>query len=134
LSATLVDSNVLIDVATDDPSWTAWSTDALARQLEAGPLVINPIIFAEISVNYLDLETLDSAFPRDIYRREDLPWDAAFLAGKCFVKYRRRGGTRRTPLPDFYIGAHAVIRGYHLLTRDRTRYADHFPKLRIISP
>lgn len=134
MSATLVDSNVLIDIATESSSWQAWSTQALARRLDAGPLVINPIVFAEISMGYADIETLELALPRDIYRREDLPWEAAFLAGKCFIAYRRGGGTRRSPLPDFYIGAHAAIRDYHLLTRDQGRYRRYFPKLKIISP
>src|SRR5215510_11354987 len=116
--AVLVDSNVLLDVATNDPHWRNWSADTLAAVAERYPLVINPIVYAEVSVGYTTIEDLDRALPLSIYRRESLPWEAGFLAGKCFLRYRRQGGERRSPLPDFYIGAHAAVRGLALLTRD----------------
>lgn len=130
----LVDSNVLIDVATNDPVWADWSADALVRAGTIGRLVINPIIYAELSVTHSRIETLEALLSEQIFAREPLPWPAAFLAGKAFLAYRRRGGPRRSPLPDFYIGAHAAIRGYQLLTRDHGRYESYFPKLSLISP
>jgi predicted nucleic acid-binding protein len=130
----LVDSNVIIDAATLDPVWSEWSLAALARVAQTARLVINPLICAEVSVSYETIEELDAALPRDSFQREPLPWEAAFLAGKCFRAYRRRGGSRRSPLPDFYIGAHAAVAGYRLLTRDAARYRSYFPKLAIIAP
>ncbi|MEK6721388.1 MAG: type II toxin-antitoxin system VapC family toxin [Chloroflexota bacterium] len=130
----LVDSNVLLDVATVDPDWSAWSSSTLERTADEAILVINPLVYAEVSVGFPTIEALDAALPADLYRREDLPYEAAFLAGKCFVRYRRGGGSRRSPLPDFYVGAHAAVAGYRLLTRDATRYRTYFPKLELIAP
>ncbi len=134
MTPVLVDANVLIDIATDDPDWAGWSTAALARAGQGARLVINPLIYAEVSVAHSRIETLDAVLPEAVFAREPLPWAAGFLAGKAFVAYRRRGGVRRSPLPDFYIGAHAAVRGYRLLTRDRARYATYFPKLALIAP
>jgi predicted nucleic acid-binding protein len=132
--ATLVDSNVILDVLTEDDKWGGWSGDRLAAAADEGALIINPVIYAEVSVRFERIEELDEALPDAYYRRVPLPFAAAFLAGQCFVKYRRRGGERRSPLPDFYIGAHAAIAGFTLLTRDATRYRSYFPTLRIIGP
>ena len=134
MSAVLVDSNVLIDVMHDDPVWGRWSADALAAAAETAPLVIDPLIYAEVSIRFATIEELDEALPPALFRREPLPWEAAFLAGKAFMAYRRRGGTRRSPLPDLYIGAHAAVAGYRLLTRDPGRYRTCFPKLELIAP
>jgi hypothetical protein len=131
---TLVDSNVLLDVLTDDPRWGERSGNALARAADAGRLAINPIVYAEVSVGFAAVEDLDAALPRDVFERLPLPWDAGFLAGRCFVRYRRGGGERRSPLPDFYIGAHAAIDGLTLLTRDARRYRTYLPKLAIVTP
>ena len=131
---TLVDSNVILDVVTDDEAWGDWSAAMLSEAAQSGRLIINPLIYAEVSCGYERIEQLDDALPRDYFVREPLPWDAAFLAAKAFLKYRRRGGVRRAPLPDFYIGAHAALAGYTLLTRDRRRYTAYFPKLRLIAP
>ncbi|MEJ7812068.1 MAG: type II toxin-antitoxin system VapC family toxin [Gemmatimonadaceae bacterium] len=130
----VVDSNVLLDVLIPDPVWGVWSSAALADAAETSVLVINPIIFAEVSVRFDRIEDLDAALPPSAFLREALPWDAAFLAGKSFVAYRRRGGERRSPMPDFYIGAHAAVRGYTLLTRDARRYRTYFPSLAVIAP
>ena len=111
----LVDANVLIDIATDDPAWADWSAEALARAGAAARLVINPLIYAEVSVVFGRIEELDRVLPEAVFRREPLPWEAAFLAGKAFLAYRRRGGTRTGVLPDFYIGAHAAVARYRLL-------------------
>jgi hypothetical protein len=130
----LVDANVLLDIVTEDATWLAWSAAAVADAASRAILVVNPIVYAEVSVQFARVEDLERALPDDIYERETLPWEAAFLAGKAFVDYRRRGGARRSPLPDFYIGAHALIRGYPLLTRDAARYRTYFPRLQVIAP
>jgi len=130
----LVDSNILLDVATGDAKWGAWSEAALAECAEHANLVINPIVYAEVSIGFTTIEALDAALPGDLYQREPLPWEAGFLAGKCFVAYRRRGGEKTSPMPDFYIGAHAAIAGLALLTRDAARFRTYFPKLDVLSP
>lgn len=130
---TLVDTSVLLDVFTDDEHWGSWSATHLARAFDEGPVIINQIIYAELSVGFDRIEDLDAALPEHV-EREDVPWDAAFLAGRCFLAYRRGGGARRSPLPDFYIAAHAAITGRALLTRDRPRNTQILPALRIISP
>ena len=134
VSGTLVDSNILFDILSDDEEWTDWSAAMLAEAGDRGPIVINPIIFAEVSVRYDRIEDVEAALPSDYFIRAALPWDAGFLAAKCFVKYRQGGGTRRSPLPDFYIGAHAAVSGLALLTRDPRRYQHYFPKLTLIAP
>lgn len=131
---TLVDTNVILDVVTDDPTWAAWSADHLGRALDDGMVVINPIIYAEVSSGFQRIEEVEAALPGSLFHREPLPWPAGFVAGKAFVDYRKRGGPRRSPLPDFYIGAHAAFRGYTLLTRDRARYSTYFPGLEIVAP
>lgn len=131
---TLVDSNVLLDVLTADRRWEAWSATALAAAFDEGSVAINPIIYAEVSVGFDRVEDLEEALPASHFVRDPLPYDAGFVAGKAFVAYRRRGGAKSTPLPDFYIGAHAAVAGYRLLTRDARRYRTYFPRLRLIAP
>lgn len=131
---TLVDSNVLLDILTEDAIWQSWSADALADAAETGPIYINPIIYSEVSVRFTSVEALESALPPRDYRREVLPWAAAFLAGKVFVDYRRNRGTRSSTLPDFFIGAHAAVAELDLLTRDVGRYRTYFPTVTLISP
>ncbi len=130
----LVDSNVLLDVLTEDPEWSEWSGQALAECAERSALAINPLIYAEVSIRFERIEDLEDALPEQDFLRLPLPWEAAFLAGKCFLRYRRRSGGRRSPLPDFYIGAHAAVAGLVLLTRDATRYRTYFPGLQIVAP
>jgi len=130
----LVDSNILLDVLTEDPQWSSWSAEALARSADEGALAINPIIYAEVSIRFATIEELEEALTPHLFERRALPWEAAFLAGKCFLKYRRRGGLGGSSLPDFYIGAHAAVEGMALLTRDATRYRTYFPNLRLIAP
>lgn len=134
MSSTLVDSNVFIDLFDEDSEWREWADAMLTRSANRGPLVINPIVFAEVSAGFDSLEDVDAALPPAYVRREPLPWEAAFLAGHAFVQYRRRGGLRPAPLPDFYIGAHAAVAGYTLLTRDPARYRHYFPSLKVIAP
>src|SRR3990170_1617145 len=130
----LVDSNVILDIVTEDKNWFQWSSDTLGRYAETHILVINPIIYAEVSIGFHRIEDVEMALPPTLFRRDPLPWEAAFLAGKCFLAYRKRGGARRSPLPDFYIGAHAAVAGMTLLTRDAARYHTYFPRLDLITP
>jgi predicted nucleic acid-binding protein len=134
VTAVLVDSNVLLDVLTEDKHWFKWSSEALAQAAESGRLVINPVIYAEISVRFSRIEELEFALPKTMIDREAIAYEAAFLAGKIFIAYRRRGGTKTSPLPDFFIGAHAATAGYRLLTRDPKRYRQYFRTLEIIAP
>ena len=130
----LVDSNVILDIATEDKTWFQWSSKTLAQYAETHFLVINPIIYAEVSIGFDRIEDVEIVLSPAIFRKESLPWEAAFLAGKCFLAYRRRGGKRRSTLPDFFIGAHASVAGIPLLTRDTSRYRTYFPKLILIAP
>jgi predicted nucleic acid-binding protein len=130
---TVVDANILLDLFTEDATWMAWSETAIGEAIDAGPLIINPIVYAEVSVAFERIEELDRKIPA-VVEREGLPWEAAFLAGKCFREYRRRGGPKRSPLPDFYIGAHALVTGRVLLTRDPARYRTSLPALTLVSP
>lgn len=130
----LVDSNVIIDVLTRDPVWSAWSEAALEQAADREDLAINPIIYAEIASGFPTQADLDRHLADDQFRRLPLPYGAGFVAGRAFVEYRRRGGVRTSPLPDFYIGAHAAVSGLGLLTRDARRYVGYFPKVRLVSP
>lgn len=134
MSAILVDSNVLLDIFTESSRWLPWSSAALERAANESRLVINPIIYAEVSIRFERIEELDEALPATMFERENIPYEAGFLAGKAFLAYRQRSGTKKSPLPDFFIGAHAAIRGYTVLTRDISRYRTYFPKLSLISP
>jgi hypothetical protein len=134
MSAVLVDSNVLLDVMTEDARWFAWSAAMLAGAAEVSRLVINPVVYAEVSIRFSRIENLEEALPRSVFEREPIPYEAAFLAGKIFLTYRRRGGAKRSPLPDFFIGAHAAVAGYRLLTRDPARYRTNYPTLPLIAP
>ncbi len=130
----LVDSNVILDVTTEDETWFQWSSKTLEQYAETHILVINPVIYAEVSIGFDRIEDVEAVLSPAFFRREPLPWEAAFLAGKCFLAYRRRGGKRRSTLPDFFIGAHAAVAGIPLLTRDTSRYRTYFPKVKLIAP
>jgi predicted nucleic acid-binding protein len=134
LNATLVDSNVLFDFLTEDEDWFDWSAAMLEQAGNAGAVVINPIVYAEVSVRYATIEELNEQLSPEYFTRVTLPWEAAFVAGKAFGEYKRRGGKKRSPLPDFFIGAHAAVAGMALLTRDPKRYRTYFPKLRLVCP
>ena len=134
MTAVLIDANILLDVMTEDARWLPWSAEAIERAADRYRLVINPIIFAEVSMRYSRIEELDAALPKTMFDREAIPYEAAFLAAKSFLAYRRRGGTKRSPLPDFFIGAHAAVAGYRLMTRDAARFLTYFPKLPLIAP
>ena len=134
MSNTLVDSDVLLDVLTEDPTWFDWSSAAIESHAEHSMLVIEPFIYEEVSIRFERIEEPEEALPATMFRRDALPWEAAFLAGKCFLQYRRRGGAKHSPLPDFYIGAHAAVAGMTLLSRDEGRYRTYFPSLDILTP
>lgn len=134
MTDTLIDANILIDVFAADPDWRDWSAGQLATANLSGRLVINQIIYAEVAATFPTQRKLDEALSPRRFERENLPWDAAFNVARAFLTYRRGGGLKRSPLPDFYIGAHAEVQGYNLLTRDPTRYRQAFPTLKIISP
>ncbi|WP_165217899.1 type II toxin-antitoxin system VapC family toxin [Affinirhizobium pseudoryzae] len=132
--AVLVDTNVLVDLAVRDPAWYGWSRSRLMKLAGREPLVINPIIYAEFSVRYRDIDEVDRLLPPDEFHRESLPWSAAFAAGAAFRVYRAAGGSKDRVLPDFLIGAHAAIGGYAILTRDPKGYRAYFPDVPLISP
>ena len=129
----LVDSCVILDIVTEDPRWFSWSAEVLEDHTDVA-LFINPIIYSEVSIGFQKIEELEAALSHTLFKRAPLPWEAAFLAGKVFYEYRRSGGKKTLPLPDFFIGAHAVIENFHLLTRDTKRFKHYYPTLRIIAP
>jgi hypothetical protein len=130
----VVDSNVILDIVTEDKRWFTWSSESLAHYSETHALVINSVIYAEVSIGFDRIEDVEAILSPMIFRREPIPWEAAFLAGKCFLQYRKKGGSKLSPLPDFFIGAHAAVLGIPLLTRDASRYRTYFPKLKLIAP
>jgi predicted nucleic acid-binding protein len=132
MSAVLVDSSVLLDVLTVDAEWGERSAAALAAAADGAALVVDPIIYAEVSVRFSSVEELEAALPSAVFRREPLPWEAAFLAGKVFLSYRGAGGARSAPLPDFFIAAHAAVAGHRLLTRDPRRVRRYFPTVELL--
>ncbi len=130
----LVDANVLIDIFTNDKAWADWSEQALADAATSDNIAINPIIYAEISIAFKTVEPLDNALQQLGINLVELPYPAAFIAGKAFIQYRQKGGLKRSPLPDFYIGAHAQFESLLLLTHDTKRYRTYFPKVNLIAP
>lgn len=134
MNGVLVDANVILDIVTDDPRWSEWSAEALASSSQQYPLFVNTVIYAEVSIGFERIEELESVLPAERFRRLSIPWEAAFLAGKAFLQYRRNGGTRRLPLPDFFIGAHALVANLIVLTRDPRRFHRYFPGLQLVAP
>jgi len=130
----LVDTNVLLDVVTDDPQWAAWSQHQLEAAALKDRLAINAVVYAELSIGFRRIEELEAVLAKTQIGIEEIPREALFLAGKAFQRYKARGGTRTGVLPDFFIGAHATVLGIALLTRDARRYADYFPKLELLAP
>ncbi|MEX0387388.1 type II toxin-antitoxin system VapC family toxin [Spiribacter onubensis] len=130
----LVDSNVLLDVVTDDAQWRSWSAAALSDAVLTGTVAINQLVYAEVSIAYRRVQELDAVLNRLRIQRADLPWEAAHLAGQAFLSYRRSDGQKSSPMPDFYIGAHAQTLGAQLLTRDVRRYRTYFPDVSLIAP
>jgi predicted nucleic acid-binding protein len=130
----LVDTNVLVDVLENDPDWSTWSLQQLRAQSRVHRLIINPVIYAELSLAFTSFEALDQAVEGLQLALEETPRSALFLAGKAFVRYRREGGAKTNVLADFFIGAHAAVSGYPLLTRDPRRYRTSFPGVTLIAP
>lgn len=130
----LVDSNVILDIFLDDPHWADWSESALANYSVHTTPYINSIIYTEVSVGFKKIEELESALHKGGFQMLEIPKEALFLAGKAYLKYRKGKGIKKSPLPDFYIGAHAAVLDLDLITRDGGRYRTYFPTVRIICP
>ncbi len=130
----LVDSNVILDIVKQDVNWYEWSFSKLQFYSNESFLIINTIIYTEVSVGFQKIEELNAVLPSDFFKFEEIPVEACFLAGKVFLDYKKKTGTKYSTLPDFYIGAHAAIRGYQILTRDIKRYRTYFPTVKLISP
>lgn len=130
----IVDTNVLVDVLQDDPQWADWSIAQLRAQSKVHELIINPVIYAELSLMFEAMEALDAAVERMELRFQELPRPSLFLAGKAFVRYRRAGGDKHNVLPDFFIGAHAAVQRCGILTRDARRYRSYFPTVDLLTP
>ena len=130
----LVDTNVLLDVVTNHPQWADWSQQQLEAASAREALGINAVVYAELSVGFRRIEEVEAVLATTRIAVEAIPREALFLAGKAFQRYKAQGGTRSAVLPDFFIGAHAAIAGYRLLTRDVTRYRNYFPTLILIAP
>ena len=130
----LVDTNVLVDVLQNDPQWADWSIAQLRAQAQLHELAINPVIYAELSLSFSTLEALDRVVATMELAMHEVPRPALFLAGKAYLQYRRRGGGKAQVLPDFFIGAHAAVKGWPLLTRDASRFRTYFPSLEVVAP
>ena len=130
----LVDTNVILDVAEDDARWADWSQQQLDAASQRYTLLINPVIYAELSIAFRRIEDLEALLERGGFRVEPIPREALFLAGKAFLQYRRKSGAKTGVLPDFFIGAHAAVAGIPLLTRDTRHYRSYFPKLMLLTP
>ena len=130
----IVDTNVLVDVLQDDPQWADWSIGQLRAQSKVHELIINPVIYAELSLMFEAMEVLDATVERMELRFRELPRPSLFLAGKAFVRYRREGGSKHNVLPDFFIGAHAAVQRCGILTRDARRYRSYFPTVDLLTP
>jgi predicted nucleic acid-binding protein len=134
MNGLLVDSNVILDLFLDDPDWADWSVNALANAINRSTLYINQIIYAEVSIGFNKIEELESALNEGGFQMLEMPKEALFLAGKAYLNYKRSKGTKKSPLPDFYIGAQAAVLGMDLITRDKGRYRTYFPTVRLICP
>ena len=129
----IVDSNIILDITTQDPNWYEWSASQLGLLAEDHQLIINDIVYSEISIGFQNIEEVEDVLA-DNFIFQPIPKEALFLAGKVFVRYKKSGGVKVSTLPDFFIGAHASVLDIPLLTRDKKRYKNYFPKLQIISP
>ena len=130
----LVDSNVILDIFLDDPHWTDWVESVLEKYSRDATLLINAIIYSEISIGFERIEELESSVARAGFQLIEIPKEALFLAGKVFLKYKSRSGIKRTTLPDFFIGAHAAVLGVELIFKDIKRYRSYFPTVQLIAP
>jgi predicted nucleic acid-binding protein len=133
MKGVLVDSNIVLDVFLNDPKWADWSESKLDEYDQLGILYINSIVYSEISIGFKQIEDLESAIAKAGLQMLEIPKEALFLAGKAYLKYKKRKGTKRTPLPDFFIGAQAAIQNLDLITRDVSRYQSYFPTVKLIT-
>ncbi|MGB5407142.1 MAG: PIN domain-containing protein [Thiogranum sp.] len=129
-----MDSNVILDVVEDDPQWCDWSLDVLNQYSETHQLIINPVIYAEVSISFERIEEFEEVLSSGGLKMVPIPKEALFLAGKVFIRYRRKQGVKTIPLPDFFIGAHAAVADVALLTRDKKRFKHYFPSVKLVSP
>jgi hypothetical protein len=134
MNGLMVDSNVILDIFLNDPNWVDWSEKTLNHFSKTNALFINPIIYTQVSIGYNRIEELENVLQKAGFEMLEIPKEALFLAGKVFLKYRRNKGTKSSPLPDFFIGAHAAVLNINLITRDVSRYATYFPSVRLITP
>ena len=134
MKGVLVDSNIVLDVFLNDPKWADWSESKLDEYDQLGILYINSIVYSEISIGFKRIEDLESAIAKAGLQMLEIPKEALFLAGKVYLKYKKRKGTKRTPLPDFFIGAQAAVQNLDLITRDVSRYQSYFPTVKLITP
>ena len=134
MKGVLVDSNIVLDVFLNDLKWADWSESKLDEYDQLGSLYINSIIYSEISIGFKRIENLESAIAKAGLQMLEIPKEALFLAGKAYLKYKKRKGTKRTPLPDFFIGAQAAVQNFDLITRDVSRYQSYFPTVKLITP
>ena len=134
MKGVLVDSNIVLDVFLNDPKWADWSESKLDEYDQLGILCINSIVYSEISIGFNRIEDLESTIARAGFQMLEIPKEALFLAGKAYLKYKKRKGTKRTPLPDFFIGAQAAVQNLDLITRDVSKYQSYFPTVKLISP
>jgi len=134
MASYLVDSSVLLDIFSNDPAWMEWSLDQLDKAYAEGTVFLNPVVYSEISIRFSRIEELEAALKEGGFVWSEIPREALFLAGKIYLEYRKAGGRRTSPLPDFFIGAHAAVSGLVLLTRDPERVRRNFPKLRLVCP
>jgi len=130
----VVDTNILLDVVNSNPAWVNWSAGQMFLLSKIDKLIINPVIYAELSISFRTVAEVEESIEHMALTLEDLPREVSFLAGKAFVQYRRSGGTKTNVLPDFFIGAHAAFRQASLLTRDVRRYRTYFPSVHLITP
>ncbi len=134
MNGILVDSCVLLDLFTDDPNWADWSENVLERYSQTNTLYINSIVYTEVSIGFDKIEEVDKAISELGIKVLEIPREALFLTGKVFLQYRRNKGTKKSPLPDFFVGAHAAVSQFHLITRDSAKYNTYYPQLKLIDP
>lgn len=134
MKGVLVDSNIILDVFLNDPNWADWSETTLEKHIHHTTLYINSIVYSEVSIGFVLIEDLESAIAKAGFQMLEIPKEALFLAGKVYLKYKKREGVKRTPLPDFYIGAQAAVLNLELITRDVSRYRSYFPNVKLITP
>jgi len=134
MKGVIVDSNIILDVFVNDPKWADWSESKLDEYDQLGILYINSIVYSEISIGFRRIEDLESAIAKAGFEILQIPKEALFLAGKAYLKYKKRKGTKRTPLPDFFIGAQAAVQNLDLITRDVSKYQSYFPTVKLIAP